>query len=249
MGETGEASDAQRAGDVDEPEEGAPAPDDGGGEGRRSKKRLIAVILLVLIGVAIAGVLWFRPFSSTDGADATTAIAGDAVAADVSVDGQALPPFEGIDNPDNDPALGMPAPTVEGTGLDGEPLAISPGGGTPTVLLFVAHWCSVCRDEVPKVQQAVEQGRLRDDVRLVAVSTGVREGQANFPPGDWFREVGWTVPTLVDSQQGSAAAAYGLRSYPYWVFVQGDGAVAGRLSGSLAIEDLRTLMGELAARR
>lgn len=234
MAETGEASGA--------PPRPADQSDDGGG---RSKKRVVAVILLVLIGVAIAGVLWFRPFSPSDAGPASD-VAGEAIAAEVDVAGEALPAFENIDDPSGDPAIGMPAPALEGTGLDGEPLSITPDDGTPRVLLFVAHWCEECQQQLSAVQQAIADGQLRDDVDLVAVSTGVREDEANYPPGQWFRQQGWTVPTLVDSQQRNAAAVYGLRAYPYWVFTTGQGTVVGRLDDVLTVDGLAQLMDELA---
>lgn len=234
-------------------DEASPAPS---GRGRApenggwwSTKRVVLVILLVLILLAIVGVLWWRFMGPGSGGGGTTDIQGQAIAADVSVDGEPLPAFEGIEDPSQDPAIGMPAPALEGTGLDGEPLAITPGEGPPTVLLFVSHKCSVCADMMEQIQQAAAEGRLPKEVRLVAVSTGVQQERDNYPPGDWFRDLGWTLPTLIDNEKSNAAAVYGLRSYPLWVFIQDDGAVVGRLSGTLAMEDLRTLMSQLASRQ
>lgn len=221
-----------------EPREDEPGP---------SKAPLIGAVVLALVGLAALGLLLADPFGGDAGDDGGGAgeVAHDAVAADVDVDGEPLPPFE---SPETDEAIGMPAPALEGTGLDGEPLVIDPADGTARVIVFVAHWCPVCQEELGTLQDAVEGGELHDDVELVAVSTGVREQEENFPPGDWFRSAGWTVPTLVDNEERHAAGSYGLQAYPYWVFTQGDGVVAGRLSGALSLEDLQLLMDELAAR-
>lgn len=216
-------------------------PEDGG-----SKKRVVALGVLVLIAVAIAGILWLRPFSDSD--TEATDIEGEAIAAAVSVEGEALPAFESVSDPSADPAVGMPAPALEGTGLDGEPLTIEPDDGTPRALVFLAHWCDVCQEQLSVLQQAVAEGELRDDVRLVAISTGARQGEANYPPGPWFREQGWQVPTLVDSEDRNAAAIYGLRAYPYWVFTTGQGTVVGRLDELLTVDGLGQLMEELATR-
>lgn len=209
-----------------------------------SKAPLIGAVVLAVIGLGAIGLYLLDPFAGDD-ESASDAVTHDAVAADVDVDGEALPEH---DEPETDQALGMPAPALAGTGLDGEAMTIEPGDGTPRVILFVTHWCGVCEDELAMVQQARDDGVLHDDVELVAVSTGVRDDEANYPPGEWFAEQGWTAPTLIDNEPRHAAGAYGLRAYPFWVFVQPNGVVAGRLAGELALEDLQQLLDEVAAR-
>lgn len=205
-----------------------------------SKAPLLGAAVLAVVGLGAIGLMLLDPFGGPDPADIEA-----AVAADVEVDGEPLPGFEG---PSDDEALGQPAPALHGRGLDGEPLTIDPADGTPRAMLFVAHWCDECHEQIRAVQEAVDGGGLHDDVDLVAVSTGVREDDERFPPGAWFREAGWTVPTLVDNADRHAAGSFGLRAYPYWVLTQGDGTVAGRLSGTLTIDNLELLMDELAER-
>lgn len=210
-----------------------------------SKTPLVIAALLAAVGLGAIGLYLLDPFGEGDEAG-SEAVAHDAVAADVDVTGEPLPAF---DSPNADEAIGMPAPALEGTGLDGEPLTIDPADGTARVMLFVAHWCPVCQDQITSLQKAREDGALHDDVEFVAVSTGVREGEENFPPGEWFADAGWAVPTLIDNADRHAAGAYGLQAYPYWVFTGPDGEVVGRLTGALELEDLRQLMEELAARQ
>lgn len=209
---------------------------------------------LPLIGAVVLGLVAVGAFalSALDlggdeglGQEGTAEVTQRAVAADVDVEGEPLPAYEG---PEADEAVGMSAPAVHGTGLDGEPLAITPGDGTLRAVLFVAHWCPVCADEMDSVQDALADGDLPDDVQVMGVSTGVREDEPNFPPGAWFAEESWAVPTLIDNVDRHAAGAYGLVSYPYWVFIDGDGIVAGRLAGTLAGEDLQQLLEELSER-
>lgn len=224
---------------VSAPDSGADEPDP------PSKTPLVIAALLAAVGLGAIGWYLLDPFGEGNETGAN-AVAHDAVAAEVDVEGEPLP---GFDSPNTDEAIGMPAPTLVGTGLDGESLTLDPGDGRPRVMLFVAHWCPVCQDEVASLQKARDDGALHDDVELVAVSTGVREGEENFPPGEWFAEEGWTVPTLIDNEDRHAAGAYGLQAYPYWVFTGPDGEVAGRLTGALELDDLRQLMDELAARQ
>ena len=42
------------------------------------------------------------------------------------------------------------------------------------------------------------------------------------------------------------AEAYGLPAFPYWVFVDADGTVAGRLTGELTTDQLDEVVANLA---
>ena len=47
-------------------------------------------------------------------------------------------------------------PPVAGTGLDGQPIALSSLKGRPHVLHFWATWCGVCKQEEPGVVRVAE---------------------------------------------------------------------------------------------
>lgn len=158
-------------------------------------------------------------------------------AAPVEVDGQALPRFgDGVDQ-----AVGLPAPTLSGTGIDGQPLTIEPGT-RPTVVLFLAHWCPVCRDEVPRVTEWVEGGNLPAGVDFVAVATDNDANRPNHPPSAWLQGEDWPLPTLLDGPGSPAGQAYGLNAFPYWTFLDADGAVVIRHAGALPVEALENAM-------
>jgi thiol-disulfide isomerase/thioredoxin len=156
----------------------------------------------------------------------------------VTVDGAALPSFTG--DPD-DPAVGTTAPTVEGASFDGT--AESIGGKTekPTLIMFVAHWCPHCQREVPRVVQWRTDGVVPENVNLVIVSTSVTPERGNYPASTWLSDAGWTGPLMADDASSTAALAYGLSSFPYFVALDADGTVVARGSGELdqaAVEDL-----------
>ena len=46
-------------------------------------------------------------------------------------------------------------------------------------------------------------------------------------------------------ETGSVGDAYGLPAFPYWVFVNADGTVAGRLTGELTTDQLEQIIGSL----
>jgi thioredoxin-related protein len=51
---------------------------------------------------------------------------------------------------------------------------------------------------------------------------------------------------MADSANSDAANAFGLASYPYFVFVDGNGKVVGRTSGEIATDQLETIVKQLA---
>jgi thiol-disulfide isomerase/thioredoxin len=168
-----------------------------------------------------------------------TSGSADASGAPVII-GAALPPFE---NPNGDPAVGMPAPEVRGSDFDGTPVAIT-HDGRPKVVLFIAHWCPHCQREVPLIQTWVNSGGVPDGVDLVSVATSISSAAPNYPPDAWFKREGWTVPVIADPTN-SVAKAYGLGAFPYWVFIGADGTVKARAVGELPIANLETVIATL----
>lgn len=133
------------------------------------------------------------------------------------------------------------APALRGTGFDGAPVEIAPGDGRAKLLVFVAHWCPHCRREVPRlVKYDVPHG-----VDLYAISTSVDKKRPNYPPSDWLAREGWTAPVLRDDAAGTAAEAYGLEGFPYFVAVRADGTIAARVSGELDEARFNALVGEV----
>ena len=87
---------------------------------------------------------------------------------------------------------------------------------------------------------------MPDGVELQAVSTAVDASRPNHPPSEWLEDEGWTVPTLVDSEDSTAADALGVSAFPFFVFVDGDGRRSGRTSGEIAMSALQSTMEQLA---
>jgi len=160
----------------------------------------------------------------------------------VQVSGAALPVY--ADGSASDPAVAAPAPVVSGTAFDGSATTIG-GRGQPTLVMFVAHWCPHCQREVPLVTSWVEAGAVPAGVRLVAVATATNPSYPNYPPSSWLARVGWPGQILVDDGQGSAASAYGLPAFPYFVALNGDGTVAARATGELTRQQFDAVVAAL----
>ena len=135
-----------------------------------------------------------------------------------------------------DPAVGETIPTVTGTDFAGDEITLGPDG-TAQVILFVAHWCPHCQKEIPLLKGHLDDNPMPDDVELVTVSTSVQPGAENYPPEAWLEDEGWTAPVLADDESSTAAQAYGLSSFPYFVVVDADGTVVMRASGELSTDE------------
>jgi cytochrome c biogenesis protein CcmG/thiol:disulfide interchange protein DsbE len=183
------------------------------------------VVIAIVVAVVSSG--------SGDSADATK-----WETAPVKVSGTPLPGYDAGVSPD--PAVGETIPTLTGRSIDdGGTVTIGPdtGRGEPQRLVFVAHWCPHCQAEVPRLVQLAKDG-VFDGVQVSAVATGTNEQADNYPPSAWLQREDWPFPVLADSPNGTAAKAYGLTSYPYFVLVHADGTVAGRGSGELPVEQI-----------
>jgi disulfide bond formation protein DsbB/thiol-disulfide isomerase/thioredoxin len=182
-------------------------------------------------------------------AGATSGRSGAAATADgdlpqtrpLEVVGESLP---GLGGAGADPAVGRTAPELRGASFDGRPVTIT-RDGAPKALVFLAHWCPHCRAELPVLVRWLDNGRLPAGVRLYAVATAVRPGLSGYPPSGWLRQAGWPAPVLADDPAGSAASAFGLSGYPFFVLLDGRGRVVARASGERSPRELDRLFARL----
>jgi thiol-disulfide isomerase/thioredoxin len=186
------------------------------------------VLLVALFGVAIA--------VTSSGNDSETDIAQTR---SVSITGDALPSLT-----EEDRVIGVQIPEVEGSSFEAEPLSIE-RNGIPKAIIFLAHWCPHCQNEVPVVQAWLEDGGMPAGIELVSVATSTDRAQVNYPPSEWLDREGWSVPTIVDDARSSVATAYGVDGYPFFVFVDAEGNVHHRESGELPIERIESILAEL----
>ncbi|MDH3540136.1 MAG: TlpA family protein disulfide reductase [Acidimicrobiia bacterium] len=159
----------------------------------------------------------------------------------VAVEGNALPRFG--DAPD--PAVGLVAPTVDGISFDGSGVRIEPTGKF-TVIMFLAHWCPHCNDEVEALGPYFEATAVPDGVEVLTVSTSANPERPNYPPSEWLSPDTWPLPVLIDNAETAVAAAYGLNAFPFWVVLDPDGVVLGRTAGSLPLVTVEGLFDNLA---
>ena len=191
---------------------------------------VVGLGLIVLLALAIAGE------ESVDDA---------VVFGEVTVEGADLPFF---DVTAEDPAMGIVAPTVSGEDWNGNEYTIG-ADGRAKIIIMLAHWCPHCQAEVPVVQDWVDGGNLPEGVDLYGVTVltnRLRDGNT-WPPSKWLEGEGWTVPTIMDDEDGSIVAAYGLTSTPTYVVLDGDNVNLGRIAGEIGTAGLDALAAIAAA--
>jgi thiol-disulfide isomerase/thioredoxin len=207
-----------------------------------------AVVLVVALIAVLAAVL-----SSGDDSDAgsdsdpaaptvePTDVVGEVLP--VEVDGDPLPTFEG----EPDGAVGSAAPVVSGQGFDGTPMSVGGPTGSPTLVVFLAHWCPHCNREIPELVELNDRGDIPDDLEVVGVSTAVASDRPNYPPSQWLVEKDWPWPAMADDQIASTFGAFGGSGFPFLVLLDGDGTVVARTSGESSADEIQRWIDESLA--
>lgn len=217
-----------------------------------------AIELVMQVGPDAATQLWGIPFDpdagltemiyavDVAGVDDPTLVVelpeliDDSIAfGEVTVAGESLPAFEsgGLDS-----ALQAVAPTVTGADWDGNVSTIT-ADGRPKIIVFIAHWCSHCQNEVPELADWLDAGNLPDGIDLYAVTVLSDATGPNWPPQDWLVSEGLEVPTIMDDRARTVAEAFGLAGVPYHVVLDGDNKVLARTSGAMGADGLDALVG------
>jgi len=162
---------------------------------------------------------------------------------EVTVQGGALPEFN---RNGNDLAIGAFAPIPTGIDLNGNSITMSTRVGLeerkPTVIVFLAHWCSHCQREVPIIQNWINKNGSSNNINLYSVVTYIEKNKPNYPPNDWLIRENWSPSVIFDNEENIIAEHFGLSAFPYWVFLNSDGTVNMRHSGSLGEEKFDQIM-------
>jgi len=207
---------------------------------KRDPGRRFPVLPLVVgaIAILVAAVMVFSGGGASSDADRIAAVAGSP-----QVEGDWLDQYVlGAE----DSAIGELAPAVNGVDFDGSPVAIE-ADGTPKAVLFLAHWCPHCQNEVPRVQRWLEDTGGVPGVDMVSVVTEYDPPRGNWPPEAWLEDEGWSVPVIRDDASSTTWAAFGAGGFPFWVFIDGDGTVVGRISGETTIAELEARLLSVAS--
>lgn len=210
---------------------------------RRQPARRKLPIVPIVIGVVILLAVAAAVATSGGGGDRDTEEGIEQVRP-VVVAGEPLAPHTGSGG---DPAVGAPAPEIEGARFDGTPLTIG-ADGRAKVLVFLAHWCPHCQREVSTLAAWLAENGMPEDVDIYGIATATTPERPNYPPSEWLDQERFAVPTLADDTEGSTARAFGLSGFPFFVAVDEDNLVVARASGELRIEQWEQLIDQLGSR-
>ena len=189
-----------------------------------------AVVLVLGLAIAIGVTLSSEP------------VAAGLPEGEISVVGDSLPQYAG-ENDDN-VALGLAAPTFSAPDQNSEIFQLEKNGNSKA-LLFLAHWCGYCQQEVPVVQRFIDSNGVPPGIDVIAVATSIDRGRDNYPPQEWLEREGWSETQIYDLDR-EIGEAYGLNAFPYWVFLDKDLNVLARRTGNLPEDMIGALLIQLA---
>lgn len=165
----------------------------------------------------------------------------------VIVEGDFLP-F--LVDPHGDESVGMPIPALIGENFDGDVVMVRPTDGVATLVVFFAHWCPHCNNEIPEINRIRDAEAWPSGLRVVGVSTAVAPQRPNFPPQRWLAEKDWTYDVIADAYDADrstfiAAEAFGVTGFPFMVLIDESGLIRGRWGGELGALALAELVTSL----
>ncbi len=134
------------------------------------------------------------------------------------------------------PELNALAPPFTAAGLDGEAVSLLELRGKTVIINFWATWCGPCAAEMPALQ-ALYDGRLEDDVRIV----GVNLGEDRDAVARWAEFYGLTFDLVFDPQ-GQIAGLYQLRGQPSTYIVSPAGIITDIIYGPAALTQLQAAL-------
>lgn len=129
------------------------------------------------------------------------------------------------------PLVGERAPVLEGTGLDGEHVALADLRGDVVLVNVWASWCAPCEDEIPVLLEA-DRRYAGGGLRIVGVATQDRPEAARRAATEWGADAYPNVP----DEDGRIAVAWGVRGVPETFVVGRDGTVVDRHIGPVTID-------------
>jgi len=135
--------------------------------------------------------------------------------------------------------VGMPAPAIEATDLEGRAWTLDDGAGRLTWVNFWATNCEPCRTEMPAMQRLAEE---YGDRLLVL---GVDWGESRQSVEDFVARYEIGYPILLDPTLDNFYRWSSLDGLPRHYFVDGDGKVVREVIGPLDPARMVVILQEL----
>ncbi len=139
------------------------------------------------------------------------------------------------------PRIGGPAPDFALESTEGQEVSLAAQRGKPTVVVFVASWCEVCREEMPTM---VETFRAHEEHSIVFL--GVDAYEEDDVAQQFKEEFQIPFPLLVDAN-GEVTEQYRVNGTPTTFFIDSNGILRDVVVGGPL--DRAYLDNEIAALR
>ena len=186
---------------------------------RPSPGALRNIVATLLVGVAIAGAVWFFDRPGAAGSQSVT------VTASATTDA---------------PHVGKPAPDFELTMIDGTKVHLSDFRGKPVWINFWASWCPPCRAENPDIESVYNAHKDTDGLVLLAPAIG--EGRDSV--AGYMQRADLHYPVGADSDT-QIAANYRVIGIPTHIFVDRDGIVREIRVGAMSKKTMEKKLAQI----
>ena len=177
------------------------------------------IVATVLVGVAIAALVWVFDRPGTANSQSVTVTAAATGAA---------------------PKVGKPAPDFELTMIDGTKQRLSDFKGKPVWINFWASWCPPCRAENPDIQDLYNAHKDADGLVLLAPAIG--EGRDSVAGYMQRADLQYPVGTDSDTQ---IAANYRVLGIPTHVFVDREGIIREIRVGAISKKTMEKKLAQI----
>ncbi|MDE3095379.1 MAG: TlpA family protein disulfide reductase [Chloroflexota bacterium] len=188
---------------------------------RPSPGALRNVVGTILVGVLIAGVVWFFDRPGAPGSQSVTVTAAAASAA---------------------PRVGKPAPDFELTLIDGTKARLSDYRGHPVWINFWASWCPPCRAENPDIEAVYNAHKGSDGLVLLAPAIG----ESVDAVASYMRRADLHYPVGTDTST-QIAADYRVLGIPTHIFVDRTGIIREIRVGAMSKKTMEAKIAEITA--
>jgi thiol-disulfide isomerase/thioredoxin len=209
----------------------------------KSNRTLVIVIGAVVAVLALAGIAVLATGGDDDSAGVLAP--GETVAEPsgpveqnrpVEVDG---PPLPTLDRElAEDPAIGAAFPVMDGQSFDGTPITLGGAADGPTLLVYLAHWCPHCNDEIPELIELRDRDGIPAGMNVIGIATASDNTAPNYPPSEWLADKDWPWDAMADDENSTSFLFGGGSGFPYLVILDAEGNVLARDSGQKSAEEL-----------
>lgn len=148
------------------------------------------------------------------------------------------------DAPESLDALATKAADFTMQDADGNDVLLSSFKGKPVIVNFWTSWCSYCKTEMPRFEEAYK--KYGDQIQFIMLDAVRSEKNPN--DGKLFIEnSAYTFPVFYD-MEGKAMTLYAIRGFPATFFIDKDGNIVERAIGELSSEKLEENIQKLIAK-